>query len=97
MKAKHFLMIINHATIGHKLQGSGVDALFVHEWKYVTNWVYIILSRVRTLSGLYCRVKLKKDLTLYRVQDGLQRMMLSFEKLKPQYWTDEEYDMFFDD
>ena len=39
----------------HKLQGSGVNNLFVHNWSYVTNWVYIMLSRVKTQAGLFSR------------------------------------------
>ena len=48
MKATQFQIIVNNATTGHKLQGSGVENLFVHNWYYVTNWVYVILSRVKT-------------------------------------------------
>ena len=42
-------VILNNATTGHKLQGSSVDNLFVHQWKYVQNWAYVVLSRVRTM------------------------------------------------
>ena len=38
MKATQFQIIVNNATTGHKLQGSGVENLFVHNWYYVTNW-----------------------------------------------------------
>ena len=37
MKATQLPIIVNNATTGHKLQGSGVDTLFVHNWSYVTN------------------------------------------------------------
>ena len=30
MKATQFQIIVNNATTGHKLQGSGVENLFVH-------------------------------------------------------------------
>ena len=49
MKATQLPIVVNNATTGHKLQGAGVDILFVHNWSYVTNWVYVMLSRVRTL------------------------------------------------
>jgi len=32
MKGKQIPLIINDATTGHKLQGSGVNNLFVHSW-----------------------------------------------------------------
>lgn len=43
MKATQIPILVNNATTGHKLQGSGVEELFVHNWSYVTNWVYGML------------------------------------------------------
>ena len=51
----------NIATTGHKLQGMTKDSLIVHAWNYTfTNWIYVVLSRVRTLDGLYLCEKLDK-------------------------------------
>ena len=53
----------NIATTGHKLQGMSKDTLIVNSWSYrFSNWIYVVLSRVRTLSGLY----LCRPLDLYR-------------------------------
>ncbi len=47
------------AAIGHKLQGMSKDAIIVSSWPtrglaaMFENWEYVILSCVRTLSGLY--------------------------------------------
>ena len=49
----HFPLLINHATTGHKLQGKSLDALIIAEWSRVKNWAYVVLSRVRTLGGLF--------------------------------------------
>ena len=57
MKSTQFQIIVNNATTGHKLQGSGVQNLLVHNLYYVTNWVYVILSRAKTKSGLFLRKK----------------------------------------
>ena len=57
MNATQFQIIVNNATTGLKLQGSGVQNLCDHSWYYVTNWVYIILSRVKIKSGLFLREK----------------------------------------
>ena len=47
-------MIVLEATTGHKLQGMSKDKLIVLSWNYsFKNWIYVVLSRVRTLSGLY--------------------------------------------
>jgi hypothetical protein len=44
----------NIATTGHKLQGMSKDKIIVTSWSYqFKNWIYVILSRVRTLEGLY--------------------------------------------
>ena len=50
MKANMFPIIINNATTGHKLQGCGVENLFVHNWHYMTNWPYVVMSRVKTIN-----------------------------------------------
>ncbi len=49
----------NDAITGHKLQGMSKDVIVVTSWPtgglaaIFKNWEYVILSRVRTLSGLY--------------------------------------------
>ena len=49
----------NDATTGHKLQGMSKDVIIVSSWptgglsKMFKNWEYVVLSHVRTLSGLY--------------------------------------------
>ncbi len=50
---------INDATTGHKLQGMSKDVIVVSLWltgglaTMLKNWEYVVLFRVRTLSGLY--------------------------------------------
>jgi hypothetical protein len=47
---------INDATTGHKLQGMSKDVIIVASWptkSMFRNWEYVVLSHVRTLSGLY--------------------------------------------
>jgi hypothetical protein len=97
MKACQLPLLINNATTGHRLQGSGVDSLFVHNWSYVQNWVYVMLSRVKTRAGLFCRKPLSYDLTKYAVPEALQRMLHQFRSTKtPTYWTDGQYNDVFD-
>ncbi len=49
----------NDATTGHKLQGMSKDVIIVLLWPtgglslMFKNWDNVVLSRVRTLSGLY--------------------------------------------
>lgn len=98
MKATQVPLLVNNATTGHKLQGSGVDNLFVHAWSYVTNWPYVMLSRVKTRNGLFMRKALSKRLENYRVPPALTRMLTQFRRrLSPSYWTEEEYTHYFFD
>ena len=41
------------AITGHKLQGLTKDQLIVYSWNKSTSWIYVVLSRVRTLKGLF--------------------------------------------
>jgi hypothetical protein len=92
MKATQLPVIINNATTGHKLQGTGVDCLFVHNWSYVTNWVYVMLSRVKTRAGLFCRKPLSTDTNKYTVPKSLTNMLDEFRtRATPTYWDDDDY------
>ncbi len=58
-KMKLILENSNDATTGHKLQGMSKDFSTVSSWPtgglaaMFKNWEYVVLSQVRTLSGLY--------------------------------------------
>ena len=43
---------VDDATTGHELQGMSTDKLIVASWLFLPNWIYVVLPRVRTLSGL---------------------------------------------
>jgi hypothetical protein len=71
----------NIATTGHKLQGLSKDALIVASWGYnFENWVYVVLSRVRTLDGLYLLQRLdeekvfKCDESLFKEEERLEKL-----------------------
>ena len=65
----------NIATTGHKLQGMTKDALVVNECDYkCANWVYVVLSRVRTSKGLF----LTKPLDLDR-EFNVPQSLIDFE------------------
>ncbi len=40
-------------TTGHNLQGMSKDKLIVVSWSFNYNWIYIVLSHVWTLKGLF--------------------------------------------
>ena len=89
-KGKHFIydvsayqlpLVVNHATTGHKLQGCTKSSLFVNCFSYNTNWPYVVLSRVKTIKGLFLRKPLdpKKD---YSVHCDLFKMLRDFRNYK---------------
>jgi hypothetical protein len=54
LKLTQFPINIDLATTGHKLQGATKDNLVISDFNYGTaNWVYVALSRVTKLSGLF--------------------------------------------
>ncbi len=58
---------INDATNGHKLQGMSKDVIVVSSWPtgglatMFKNWENVVLSCVRTLSGLYLVEPIDRD------------------------------------
>ena len=79
---KQFGVLVNNATTGHKLQGMSKDNIIIVDWFYsVKNWVYVVLSRVRTLSGLH----LFKELNIekyFKEDKKLKKHMRELENLE---------------
>jgi len=50
------------AVTGHKLQGTTVELLILAEINLTMNWLYVLLSRVTSLQGLYLMKPLKKSM-----------------------------------
>ena len=71
-----FAVNSNIATTGHKLQGMSKDTLIINNWNYGSaNWIYVVLSRVRTRSGLY----LAKPLDLNK-EFNVPQSLINFER-----------------
>ena len=54
-RVNRFPLLANHATTGHKLQGQSKNSICIFIFNYGKNWPYVVLSRVRTLKGLFLR------------------------------------------
>ena len=65
-----FPCVAAFSITGHKVQGATLKNILVASWKGhgsgMTGWLYVVLSRVRSLTNLFVLEELKKDLTLYR-------------------------------
>ena len=63
----------NDATTRHKFQGMSKYKLIVESWSFISNWIYVVLSRVRTLEGLFLLKPLPTDcLEKFEVPRALQ-------------------------
>jgi hypothetical protein len=80
MKGTQFPIISNGVTTGHKLQGCSLDELAVFEHFYGQNWMYVVLSRVRTMKGLFLARPLSEDLSKYAMADAMKQMIGSFQE-----------------
>ena len=62
VKISQFGVNSNIATTGHKLQGMTKTKLAVSSWWYsCRNWVYVVLSRVTIMNGLYLLKSLDRN------------------------------------
>jgi hypothetical protein len=74
MDLTQFPVVVNFATTGHKLQGKSVDELVIAQWSGVKNWAYVVLSRVRTLAGLFLEKPIPDDIDVTPNPDYLDMM-----------------------
>ena len=81
-KVKQVPVNSNVATTGHKMQGMSKDIIIVNSWNYrCANWVYVVLSRVRTLAGLYLMQPLDLERS-FNVPESLIRFERRLKELK---------------
>ena len=95
MKGVQLPVISNGVTTGHKLQGCTLLILVVLELFYGQNWIYVILSRVRTMKGLYLEKPLSEDLRKYAMSDAMKKMISDFDqRIGLQLYTEDEYNQY---
>jgi hypothetical protein len=74
IELQYLPVIVNHATTGHKLQGKTVKSLVIAEWSKTKNWAYVVLSRVKTLTGLFLTQPIPEDIDFSPPNDYLDMM-----------------------
>ena len=52
-KMNLFALSVANARTVHKLQGRSITNLVISTWDYTGNWIYVALSRVKTMTGLF--------------------------------------------
>jgi hypothetical protein len=63
-----FPVLPNHAATGHKLQGQTKENLLISAWFYGKNWLYIVRSRIKQLSGLFLRTPIDPEHKFYSIR-----------------------------
>tara|TARA_B110000003_G_scaffold237957_1_gene243304 strand:- start:702 stop:1112 length:411 start_codon:yes stop_codon:yes gene_type:complete len=58
MKLSQLPVNLATARTVHKLQGLSVKNVFISSWDYGGNWIYVVLSRCKTMKGMFFRRKL---------------------------------------
>jgi hypothetical protein len=76
IKLTQFPLNIANARTVHKLQGRSLENLFLSTLDYTDNWIYVALSRVKTLKGLFLRKPL-----LYSKVRGMSQECIDFHTL----------------
>jgi len=83
-KISQFAVNLSLATTGHKLQGMTKDILILSEISLVPNWLYVVLSRVTTLQGLFLMMPLTMDM-FFPIPDSLQNELDFLRKLEEDF------------
>jgi len=71
---EYFPIVINHATTGHKLQGKSLEKLVIAQWSKIKNWAYVVISRVKTLEGLFLTEPIPEDIDFAPAPKYLEMM-----------------------
>lgn len=89
LKMYQFPILINHATTVHKLQGQTKKSLYVTNYSYQRNWVYVALSRVQTMDGLFLRLRLDRSKN-FRPHGRLLAMLRHFATKTPSPFDEDD-------
>jgi hypothetical protein len=82
MRMKQFPVSAANARTIHKLQGRSLENVLIHSCDYTGNWIYVALSRVKVMSGLF----ICQELNLAKckgMSDELKLFMQRLEKKRP--------------
>jgi hypothetical protein len=80
-KMAQFAVNMSLATTSHKLQGMTMDILILAEISLGPNWMYVVLSRVTMLKGLYLMQPLSKEM-FKRISRNLREELLFLRGLE---------------
>lgn len=82
-----FPAVLSLVLTGHKTQGLTVNSIILGSISNthrsgLTGWLYVILSRVRTLQGLFLMEKIEQDPAKYKLRTDVQTEMFRLRKIQ---------------
>ena len=82
IRMEQFLVNTANARTIHKLQGRSLENVLIHTWDYTGNWIYVALSRVRVMKGLFLCQPLHHEKCKGMSQE-VRHFMEKLEKKRP--------------
>jgi len=92
IELSQFPVLVNHATTIHKLQGQTLSHLYISNFSYQRNWIYVALSRVTKREGLFLRSRIDRSKN-FTPHSDLKSMLYKFRHKTPRYVGDNAIDM----
>lgn len=87
VRVLQFPCVLSLLLTGHKVQGKTLSNVVlaslstIHQYG-TTGWLYVVLSRVKKLSGLFTLVKLSLDVKKYKKRNDVLKEMSRLEKIE---------------
>lgn len=87
IRVLQFPCVLSLLVTGHKVQGKSLNHVVlgslssIHQYG-TTGWLYVVLSRVKKLSGLFTLVKLCTDVKKYKARVDVLKEMIRLEKIE---------------
>ena len=84
---KQLPCVLSLILTGHKVQGFSVVAIILgalgkHHKNGLSGWLYVVLSRVRTVDGLFLMEKIEQDPTKYILRSDVVKEMDRLRKIE---------------
>ena len=85
-------VVSNSCAMGHKLQGCTVENTLANDMSHQKNWACVVLSRVKTMAGLFLRVPLDTNLKQCAKPKKMLEMLQGFrDRLSVATMSDDDY------
>jgi len=82
-----FQAVLSIVLTGHKVQGLTVDSIILGSISKghrsgVSGWLYVVLSRVKTIEGLFLMEKIEEDPNKYKIRADVLKEMARLRKIQ---------------